>query len=243
MAGATTGLSLPDGLMRSRDEAMPRSSLPPVRASRDMLRSVPVSEATDAALADSAQAGDQAAFGELMRRHKSWLYRFVRRHVRDAEDAQDVLQESFIAVWNGISGYDRNRSFPIWLRRIALNKCRDRARRMMVRRFIQPWSSVSPEVEPADPVMSAETGLIEDENLKRVRNAIDALPRSCREPLILVAIEGLSHIEAGEVLNISPKAIEGRIYRAKIRLSQLLNLEENNSSSASKSPHRDTQFS
>jgi len=88
----------------------------------------------DASLAVAARQGDQAAFAALMRRHKGWLYRFIRRYVADRDDAYDVLQESFVSAWSALSRFDPERPFEAWLRRIALNKCRDRARRDAVRR-------------------------------------------------------------------------------------------------------------
>ena len=82
----------------------------------------------DASLAVAARQGDQAAFAALMRRHKGWLYQFIRRYVADRDDAYDVLQESFVSAWGALSRFDPERPFEAWLRRIALNKCRDRAR-------------------------------------------------------------------------------------------------------------------
>ena len=88
----------------------------------------------DASLAVAARQGDEAAFAALMRRHKGWLYQFIRRYVADRDDAYDVLQESFVSAWGALARFDPERPFEAWLRRIALNKCRDRARRNAVRR-------------------------------------------------------------------------------------------------------------
>ena len=76
----------------------------------------------DASLAVAARQGDQAAFAALMRRHKGWLYRFIRRYVADRDDAYDVLQESFVSAWGALARFDPERPFEAWLRRIALNK-------------------------------------------------------------------------------------------------------------------------
>jgi len=69
-----------------------------------------------------------------MARHKGWLYQFIRRYVADRDDAYDVLQESFVSAWGALGRFDPERPLEAWLRRIALNKCRDRARRSAVRR-------------------------------------------------------------------------------------------------------------
>ena len=83
-------------------------------------------EATDAELVARVLRGEDAAFTALMRRHKSWLYLFIRRHTPTSEDAWDILQDSFASAWKALKRYDPTRPFDVWLRRIALNKCRDR---------------------------------------------------------------------------------------------------------------------
>ena len=180
---------------------------------------------SDAALVAATLAGDESAFTALVGRHKKWLYRYIHRYVRDETEAQDVLQESLIAAWRALKSYDPNRPLEFWLRRIALNKCRDRARRLAVRRILLPWSTGAREALAADPSPPADESLAESEELKRARDAIDALPSRLRDPLILTAIEGMSQAEAAEILGITVKAVEGAVYRAKKQLSETLKLE------------------
>src|ERR1700750_3495950 len=110
---------------------------------------------SDAALVAATLAGDEGAFTALVGRHKKWLYRYIHRYVRDETEAQDVLQESLIAAWRALKSYDPNRPLEFWLRRIALNKCRDRARRMAVRRILLPWSGGAREAAAVDPAARA----------------------------------------------------------------------------------------
>jgi RNA polymerase sigma factor (sigma-70 family) len=177
-------------------------------------------ELSDAALAISASQGSHSAFAALMRRHKGWLYQFIRRYVTDRDDAYDVLQESFVAAWGAIGRFDPERPLEAWLRRIALNKCRDRARRNAVRRAAMTVFGFSITSEPA---MPAVNGASESNNaLRRLETAIAGLPRQLKEPLVLTALEGLSHREAGDLLGINAKAVETRVYRAKRRLADVL---------------------
>ncbi len=67
----------------------------------------PPGERDDAALAAAVMAGDNRAFTQLMRRHKDGLYRFVRRYVGDADEAYDLVQDTFVAAWHALAGYDR----------------------------------------------------------------------------------------------------------------------------------------
>jgi RNA polymerase sigma-70 factor (ECF subfamily) len=62
-------------------------------------------------LAVAARGGDQAAFAALMRRHKAWLYQFIRRYIADRDDAYDILQESFVSTWGALARYDPERPF------------------------------------------------------------------------------------------------------------------------------------
>jgi len=180
---------------------------------------------SDAALVTATLAGDESAFTALVGRHKKWLYRYIHRYVRDESEAQDVLQESLIAAWRALKSYDPNRPLEFWLRRIALNKCRDRARRLAVRRILLPWSGGTREASAIDPTPPADESLAESEDLKRARTAIEALPGRLRDPLILTAIEELSHAEAAEILGITVKAVEGAVYRAKKQLAETLKLD------------------
>ena len=158
-----------------------------------------------------------------MRRHKGWLYRFIRRYVADRDDAYDLLQESFVSAWSALSRFDPERPFEAWLRRIALNKCRDRARRNAVRRAalallgLGKAGGVDDDSTPAP-----DSGAASDQALRKLEQAIAALPRQLKEPLVLTMLEGMSHKDAGEFLGINAKAVETRVYRAKRRLASVL---------------------
>jgi len=186
------------------------------------------SEPSDAELAAGAVAGDERAFSWLMQRHKDGLYRFIRRYTGDADEAYDLLQESFTAAWGALNRYDRGRPFPTWLRRIALNKCRDWSRRRTVRRWLtrneglDSWTGQNLTTDDASP----EAVLSDQEQLTRLDQAIANLPAGLKEPLILTAIEGLSQDEAGKLLGLTAKAIEVRVYRARRALSETLALQD-----------------
>jgi RNA polymerase sigma factor CnrH len=180
----------------------------------------------DAELVRRARAGEQRAFSQLMARHKHWVYRFVRRYVGDADEAYDVTQDAFVAAMANLHRYDPARPFDAWLRRIALNKCRDRARREAVRRAFGLSRRGPEETEQvADPTVGTDQTLAAGSALKALDQAIAALPAALKEPLVLTALEGLSQKEAGEVLGLSAKAVEVRVYRAKRQLAEMLDRE------------------
>jgi RNA polymerase sigma-70 factor (ECF subfamily) len=175
---------------------------------------------SDAELAVAARQGDQDAFAHIMRRHKGWLYQFIRRYVADKDDAYDVLQESFVSAWSALSRFDPERPLEAWLRRIALNKCRDRARRSTVRRAaLSGGGGLGAQTEQTP---TAENRAAADQALQRLDAAIGNLPQALKEPLVLTMLEGMSHKDAGEMLGINAKAVETRVYRAKKQLATVL---------------------
>ncbi|SJZ31753.1 RNA polymerase sigma-70 factor, ECF subfamily [Enhydrobacter aerosaccus] len=180
---------------------------------------------SDEALAARARDGERAAFDALVRRHKDGLFAFVRRYMGSAEEGYDVLQESFVSAWLALRRYDPERPFLPWLRTIALNKCRDSARRQKVRRLVmRAFLLEQPDIEPTtarqDQAREDEAALAD--RLARLDRAIAALPGLYKEPLLLTTVSGLSHKEAAEVLKTTPKAIEMRLARARQRLQAML---------------------
>jgi RNA polymerase sigma-70 factor (ECF subfamily) len=175
---------------------------------------------TDADLAGAACRGDERAFAAIMRRHKTWLYRFIRRYVANRDDAYDVLQDTFVSAWSAIGRYDRVRPLEAWLRRIALNKCRDRGRRNAVKRAAQQFLATAWFAQ--EEVAAPDANPAPNAALKHLEDAIARLPRQLKEPLVLTVLEGLSQKDAGQLLGINAKAVETRVYRAKQRLATLL---------------------
>lgn len=184
----------------------------------------PAGDRTDPELARLAAGGDDRAFAELVRRHQEPLLRLMRRYLGNADEAHEAAHEAFLAAWGALRRYDPERPFGAWLRSIAINKARDRGRRIVVRRLLFGESMQTQTDEPTwrDPAPLSDEALIERERLASLDRAITQLPRNLKEPLLLTAIEGLSHREAGDVLGLSAKSIETRVYRARKRLAEQL---------------------
>jgi RNA polymerase sigma-70 factor (ECF subfamily) len=146
----------------------------------------------------------------------------VRSHVGDADEALDVVQEAFVAAFASIGRYDGNRPFRHWINRIALNKCRDWGRRRAVRRLFRFALPLEAASEIADTAITGEAAIDDVRDLATVTKAIAALPANLKEPFILTVIEGLSQADAASVLNLSEKAVEVRVYRARKALETML---------------------
>lgn len=187
----------------------------------------PDAAASDNELARRAAAGDERAFSALVRRHKDGLYRLLRRYTGDPEDAYEAAHEAFIAAWSALGRYDPDRPFGAWLRVIAINKARDRGRRALVRRILfgaRPLEE-SEAMETADPAKGADQTLIARQRTQALDRAIAALPPQLKAPLLLTAFDGFSQQEAGEILAVSAKTIETRVYRARKLLAERLDAD------------------
>ncbi|MBK5910640.1 hypothetical protein CCR85_03925 [Rhodothalassium salexigens] len=185
------------------------------------------SAVSDADLATAAAGGDERAFTELMRRHKEPLYRFVRRSAPSPDDAYDIVQEAFVAAWRALDRYDARRPFTTWLFHIAVNKTRDHARKRAVRRFFHGAASLDAPDRPDPADGRADIAGMHErrDELARLSRLIDALPERLRLAFTLQVLEELPQSEVAQILGISVKAVETRVYRARRLLAERLDAE------------------
>lgn len=180
---------------------------------------------SDAALAGRAAKGDERAFALLVRRHKEPLYRLLRRYTGNSDEAYEAAHEAFIAAWAKMERYDPARPFAAWLRVIAINKARDRGRRMAFRRLIfgtRPLEDSPDAMASPDPTVGSDEAAAEREDMVELDRAIATLPANLKAPLLLTAFDGLSQQEAGAILGVSAKAVETRVRRARQLLASRL---------------------
>ena len=180
----------------------------------------------DGELAAQALAGQQAAYRVLLERHRATVFRIARHHCGDDDAALDIVQQSFIAGFCALARYDRARPFAHWIARIAINKSHDWARRQKVRRFLTMALPVGPHDNIADPAIGADRVLADRQELQRAMGAIASLPARLKDVLVLRAIEGLSQAEVAQLLGITEKAVETRLYRARRKLALMLSVAE-----------------
>lgn len=184
--------------------------------------SLALDDCTDGELAALALGGKQSAYTALLARYRDPVFRVVRATIGDTDAAVDVTQEAFVSAFAALKNYDSQRPFKTWISRIAINKCRDWARRRAVRRFFTFALPIEAAVAIAGDTISADQQISDRAELARVQSAIATLPQAIREPLVLRTIEGMSQAETAQILGISEKAVETRLYRARGRLTELL---------------------
>ena len=181
---------------------------------------------SDSELVALSIAGRDRAFALIVRRHRDILYRIAFASLGNAHDALDAVQDIFVAAFLALKRFDQRRSLRPWIAAIALNRCRDLARRRRVRgllAFALPIDSKVEAIAQDKPGVDAEAA--DREELHRTMEAISRLPVTLREPLVLHTVEGMSQAETAETLKISEKAVETRLRRARLRLRDELNID------------------
>jgi RNA polymerase sigma factor CnrH len=177
----------------------------------------------DATLIANVLEGEDRAFTILMRRYKHPLYRFALRHLGNADDADDAVQDTFIAAYNNLQHYKPQYRLSTWLFQITLNKCRDIGRKRKTRAFLQ---RITPFIENTvagnDDTLNPEMQHQSRTELSMVKTEIAALPEPLKAAFILCVLEEKSQKEAGAILGLSPKAVELRVYRARQKLKESL---------------------
>ncbi|MGI8857077.1 MAG: RNA polymerase sigma factor [Thermomicrobiales bacterium] len=163
-----------------------------------------------------AQLGDAPAFEALLRQYERPLYGFIYRLMAsNADDAADLLQETYIKVYRALPTIPAEVNFPAWLYRVARNCCLDELRRRRRARWIV-WdgaqgASLADQAGDADP----EQMVLDREGDSGVMAVLARMSPRNREALILRECEGMSCEEIGAVFGISRKAVKSMLFRAR----------------------------
>lgn len=155
---------------------------------------------------DRAVNGDRRSFDELVVRYEGELRAFVKRKVSESE-VDDILQDTWIAAWTALRGFDRRSRFKTWLIGIALNKCRDHYRQ----RPTAPDASLGEDRADAayheSSFANAELGIA-------IKNALAELSEAQREVLELYYFSGLNLTEIAQILDRNLNTVKYQFYRA-----------------------------
>lgn len=171
----------------------------------------------DAELMRHIAGGDQRAFQKLMRRHLARTVRLASRILGSTLAAEDVAQEAFIRVWKHAADWqDPKQSgakFTTWLYRIVLNLCIDEKRK-------NRFTNIEDVPEPEDARPDAEKKMQQQEQSRRVRDALEKLPERQRSAFVLCFYEEYSNKEAADMLGISVGAVESLLVRSRRALRE-----------------------
>ena len=180
----------------------------------------------DQKLISDCLRGRTEAFGVLVERYQDRLFNAVCRFLDSAEDAQDVVQESFLSAYQSLKGFKGGSRFFTWLYRIAMNHAIDLKRKRRTLQYLAPHheedSQPVDQSEFSRPSEKAER-LEEQEMLQR---ALAQLSGEHRIVLILKDIDGMKYEEMADTLDVPIGTIRSRLHRARAELRELLEQEE-----------------
>lgn len=191
-----------------------------------------VSAADDPALLAALRRNDAPAYARLVRETTPRLLAVARRMLPNEEDAQDAVQEGFLAAFKGLAGFDGHSKLSTWLHRIVVNAClmKLRSKRRRPERAIEDllpkFKDDGHAWEPGSAWRSPTTGLEAAEVHARMLRAIDSLPENYRIVLVLRDIQELDTGETGVILGLSENAVKTRLHRARQALRELIDGRE-----------------
>lgn len=168
-----------------------------------------------------ASPPDEAAvFAAVVRVYRAPLYRLALSILKDADEAEDAVQDTFVRAARWLDRYQPGTNFKAWLYAIAVNTCRDYLRKRGTRRAMTRLWGVIQTIKPipADP----EAAAIENESRARLWDLVDQLGEKHRLVVILRLGQDLSIREIGQVLDVSEKTVYSRLYEAFKKLRRMI---------------------
>jgi RNA polymerase sigma-70 factor (ECF subfamily) len=178
-------------------------------------------------LVSRAQAGEDEAFSELVGRYQNKIYRLAKNITQNNEDAEDVLQETFLKAYSHLGGFQRNSRFYTWIVRIAVNEALMKLRKRRSDRAVP----LDEPVETGEEAVAREIAVWDDNPEQRysreemqqiLDDAVEELKPDFRTVFVLRDIEELSTEETAETLGISIPAVKSRLLRARLALREKL---------------------
>jgi len=187
----------------------------------------PIENNDEQALVERARAGDTQAFTQLVDRYERKIFRLARNITQNDEDAEDVLQESFLKAYSNLESFQMHSKFYTWLVRIAVNEALMKLRKRKSDRSV----SLDEPHETDEDTVTREIAVWDDDPEKKysreelrdiLQKAVEQLKPAFRTVFVLRDIEELSTEETAEALGISVPAVKSRLLRARLQLREKL---------------------
>ena len=176
---------------------------------------------------EALRAGDRDAFAMMMEQHSSHVYHLALRMLHDPQEAEDVLQETFLNAYRALHRFEGRSSLGTWLYRIATNQAlmRLRKKQPVLLSVDDPLITDSGESLPRqleDWCCLPEEEFTSAEVREQLRNATQTLSPALHSVFVLRDLQGLSTRETSEILEISESAVKTRLLRARLQLREEL---------------------
>ncbi len=172
-------------------------------------------DTSDTQLMQGIAAGEQAAFQSFMQRHSKMVMQVLYRLLREPADVEDVMQETFLQIWQKSDRYDETKASPAgYLTLIARSRALDLLRK---RKPDTPPDHLDPSFE-----FDISLGLVRDESVKRVRACLNQLPLDQRRVIRLAFLTGMTHEQIAGMLHVPLGTVKTRIRLGLRRLKAMM---------------------
>ncbi len=192
----------------------------------DMASSAALDNFDDPLLVERARHRDAPAFTELVRRYSTRIFHLARHITQHQEDAEDVLQETFLKAYSHLDGFEGHSKFSTWLVRIAVNESLMKLRKRKADRTVSLDEPIEGSEEPVVREIavwdSPEQRFSGEEMRSILEGAVDGLAPIYRTVFVLRDIEELSAEETASVLDLTVAAVKTRLLRARLQLREKL---------------------
>jgi RNA polymerase sigma-70 factor (ECF subfamily) len=165
--------------------------------------------------------GNTAMFELLMRRYNERVYRAARAIVRDEDEAEDVMQQTYVNAFTHLRQFNGSALFSTWLIRIAINEALARVRLKGRYEAFDAPSTVDPLMS-MNPSENPERQAFAGELREMLESAIDVLPNGMREVFVLRDVEGMNTLEVAQCLGVSEDVVKTRLSRGRATLRRVL---------------------
>lgn len=161
-------------------------------------------------------------FDEIVEKHTGFVYNVVYRMMGNHHDAEEVVQEAFISAYRARDSFRGDAKPTTWLYRIAVNAALMRIRKDKRHKNVAVSDDERPDLPSNDWADSPEAVVASTELGERIQAAITELPEDLRIAVILRDVQGLSNLEAAEVVDVSISAVKARLHRGRVALREIL---------------------
>jgi RNA polymerase sigma-70 factor (ECF subfamily) len=181
----------------------------------------------ESTLVAQSRQGDTVAFGELVRRYEAKIFRLAQHVTQNREDAEDVLQETFMKAYEHLDQFQGNSKFYTWIVRIAVNQALMKLRRRKTDKSV----SLDETIDTGEDTIVREVAAWDEDPEQRfsreelggiLDTAVESLEPPYRSVFVLRDIEELSTEETADALGLSIPAVKSRLLRARLQLREKL---------------------
>ena len=188
----------------------------------------------EALILNFRQTRNPAYFKAMVRRYESRIYSAVYRIIGNKDEAEDVVQDTFVKLHQNLDKFRSHSSFASWIFRIAHNCCMDKLRIKQRRKLFQMWSfdpqstqedgdeGMNVASQAADPGLNPSEQLQATEQERLIERSLRSLPESQRTVVVLHDIEGFSYQEIAEIVGAGIGTVRSRLHYGRLKLRELL---------------------